>query len=86
MVRHKAAVVDIVLPRRAPRDLLQGNARVCVGPELAVVLHIRSADAIHLVSAAEADETEIWTADRGMLVAAPGFGLTGRSVLWLHFV
>ncbi len=43
-------------------------------------LNIRSADAIHLMSAAEADETEIWTSDRNMLGAAGYFGLAGRTV------
>ncbi len=43
-------------------------------------LFLRSADAVHLVTAREAGEHEIWTSDRHILAAAPHFGLTGRSV------
>lgn len=43
-------------------------------------LFLRTADAIHLVTAKEAGESEIWTNDRHMLAAASHFGLTGRSV------
>ena len=43
-------------------------------------LFIRTADAVHLVTAHETGEREIWTNDRHMLAAAPYFGLTGRSV------
>lgn len=41
---------------------------------------IRAADAIHLATANEIGERDIWTNDRRMLAAAPYFGLTGRSV------
>jgi len=41
---------------------------------------LRSADAIHLTTASDARETEVWTNDRHMLAAAPHFGLKGRSV------
>ena len=40
---------------------------------------LRTGDAIHLMSASESGETEIWASDRHMLAAAPHFGLTGRS-------
>jgi predicted nucleic acid-binding protein len=40
---------------------------------------LRTGDAIHLTSAFEAGETEIWASDSHMLAAAPHFGLTGRS-------
>jgi hypothetical protein len=43
-------------------------------------LFIRTADAVHLVTAFEAGEHEVWTNDRHMLAAAAFFGLTGRSV------
>lgn len=43
-------------------------------------LYIRTADAVHLVTAHEAGEREVWTSDRHMLAAASYFGLTGRSV------
>ncbi len=40
---------------------------------------LRAGDAVQLVSALEAGETEVWTNDRHMLAAARHFGLTGRS-------
>jgi predicted nucleic acid-binding protein len=43
-------------------------------------IYVRAGDAIHLTTAAEEGETEIWTNDRHLLAAAPYFGLTGRSV------
>jgi predicted nucleic acid-binding protein len=43
-------------------------------------LFIRTADAVHLTTAHEAGEREVWTNDRHMLASAPYFGLTGRSV------
>jgi uncharacterized protein len=43
-------------------------------------LFIRTADAVHLATANEIGEREVWTNDRHMLAAAAYFGLTGRSV------
>ena len=43
-------------------------------------LFIRTADAVHLVTAQEAGEREVWTNDRHMLAAAAYFGCSGRSV------
>lgn len=43
-------------------------------------VYVRAGDAIHLTTAAEEGEAEIWTNDRHLLAAAPYFGLTGRSV------
>lgn len=43
-------------------------------------LFIRTADAVHLATAQEAGEREVWTNDRHMIAAAPYFGLAGRSV------
>ena len=43
-------------------------------------LFLRTADAVHLMTAHEAGEREVWTNDRHMLAAAAHFGLTGRSV------
>ena len=43
-------------------------------------LFIRTADAVHLATAHEAGERDVWTNDRRMLAAAPYFGLTGQSV------
>ena len=41
---------------------------------------IRAGDALHLLTAQELGETEIWTKDRHLLAAAPHFGIAGRSV------
>ncbi len=41
---------------------------------------VRAGDAIHLVTAASAGFTEIWTNDRHLLAAARAFGLRGRTV------
>ena len=43
-------------------------------------LFIRTADAVHLTTAYETGEREVWTNDRHMLASAAYFGLTGRSV------
>jgi predicted nucleic acid-binding protein len=43
-------------------------------------LFIRTADAVHLTTAHEASQREVWTNDRHMLGAAAYFGLLGRSV------
>ena len=43
-------------------------------------LFIRTADAVHLTTAHEIGERDVWTNDRHMLAAAPYFGLVGRSV------
>jgi predicted nucleic acid-binding protein len=42
-------------------------------------LFLRAGDALHLQTAKDAGEKEIWTNDRHMLAAAPHFGLRGRS-------
>jgi len=43
-------------------------------------LVIRTADAVHLVTASETGERDVWTNDRHMPASASYFGLTGRSV------
>ena len=43
-------------------------------------LFVLTADAVHLATAHEIGEREVWTNDRHMLAAASYFGLTGRSV------
>jgi predicted nucleic acid-binding protein len=43
-------------------------------------LFLRTADAVHLMTAHEIGEIYVWTNDRHMLAAAAYFGLTGRSV------
>ncbi|MGA2597245.1 MAG: type II toxin-antitoxin system VapC family toxin [Bryobacteraceae bacterium] len=43
-------------------------------------LFLRTADAVHLVTAQETGECDVWTNDRHMLASASYFGLVGRSV------
>jgi predicted nucleic acid-binding protein len=43
-------------------------------------IFLRTSDAVHLATAQEIGERDVWTNDRHMLAAAPYFGLTGRSV------
>ena len=47
---------------------------------LAGNVYVRAGEAIHLVTAKVTGFSEIWTNDRHMLLAAPRFGLIGRSV------
>ena len=42
-------------------------------------LFIRAADAVHLATAQQIGESDVWTNVRHMLAAAPYFGLRGRS-------
>jgi predicted nucleic acid-binding protein len=42
--------------------------------------YLRTFDALHLVTAADAGFVEVWTNDRHMLASAQHFGLAGRSV------
>jgi len=43
-------------------------------------LFLRAGDAVHLQTAHDAGEREIWTNDRHVLAAARYFGLKGRSI------
>ena len=43
-------------------------------------LPLRAGDAIHIATALESGETELWTNDRRLLAAARHFGINGRSV------
>lgn len=43
-------------------------------------VYLRAGDAVHLITARDIGETEIWTNVRHLLAAAPHFGLVGRSV------
>ena len=57
--------------------LRRTSALVVSAPEQ---IFLRTADAVHLVTAQELGEDEVWTNDRHMLKAASYFGLVGRSV------
>jgi hypothetical protein len=43
-------------------------------------IFIQTAGAVHLPTAYEIGERDVWTNDRHMLTAASYFGVTGRSV------
>jgi len=58
--------------------LLRRTAMLVRGAPASVPL--RAGDAIHLVSALEAAEQEMWTNDRHLLAAAAHFGISARSV------
>lgn len=42
-------------------------------------VHLRTGDAVHLTTALDLGEREIWTSDRHVLAGAKHFGLAGRS-------
>ncbi len=42
-------------------------------------VYLRAGDAVHLVTAQDMGEREVWTNDRHMLAASAYFGLQGRS-------
>lgn len=42
-------------------------------------VHLRAGDALHLATALQVGEPEVWTNDRHLLAAAAHFGLIGRS-------
>lgn len=58
-------------------DKLLSRTALLIGSMPAV--YLRAGDAIHLATAQDAGEREIWTNDRHMLAAAPYFGIRGRS-------
>jgi predicted nucleic acid-binding protein len=64
------APVDDRVLRRVSRMLRLAPASLC----------LRGGDAVHLATALEIGEREVWTSDRHMLAAAPHFGLAGRTV------
>ena len=57
--------------------LRRASARILAAPR---DLFLRTAEAVHLMTAQEIGAPEVWTNDRHMLAAAPHFGLSGRSV------
>jgi predicted nucleic acid-binding protein len=59
-------------------SLLRRTATLIRGVPASVSL--RAGDAIHVASALETGETELWTNDRHLLAAAAHFGITPRSV------
>jgi hypothetical protein len=71
--------IDEGVWRLAPvsTDLLKRTKSILLS---APGIFLRAGDAIHLLTAQQMEETEVWTGDRHMLAAAPHFGLTGRSV------
>jgi predicted nucleic acid-binding protein len=83
-VRHQAAAFDqhvsngIWILSPVPDGLLRRTAALVLAAPADTFLC--SADAIHLVTAQELGESEIWTSDRHMLAAAPFFGLRGRTL------
>jgi predicted nucleic acid-binding protein len=58
--------------------LLRRTATLVRGVPASVAL--RAGDAVHVASAMEAGEAELWTNDRHLLAAVAHFGITGRSV------
>ena len=58
--------------------LLRTTATLIRG--LPETVSVRAGDAIHLATALEGGEREIWTNDRHLLAAATHVGLAGRSV------
>lgn len=75
-LRHADAGYWNFIPASEP--LLRRTAAIVIAS--APALFLRSADAIHLTTAMELGEGEIWTTDRHMIAAAPRFGLLAKSV------
>jgi predicted nucleic acid-binding protein len=46
---------------------------------LPATVHLRTGDAMHLATAMDLGEREIWTSDRHVLAGAQHFGLSGRT-------
>jgi uncharacterized protein len=75
-LRHVGQAVWTLLP--VTSRTLQRVASLVRSAPASVCL--RAGDAVHLASAMDAGEHEIWTNDRHLLHAAEHFGLAGRSV------
>jgi len=75
-MKHVEAGVWTLVPV-SPALLKQVISFVSAAPP---ALYLRAGDAVHLTTAHDIAESEIWTNDRHLLAAAPHFGLVGRSV------
>src|SRR2546430_747847 len=53
--------------------------KTLVAGAMPATVFLRTGDAIHLTTAQDLGESEIWSNDRHLLAAAKHFGLTGRS-------
>ena len=72
---HVASEVWVLTP--VTERLLRKTASLIARAPAAVCL--RTGDAVHLSTAQDLGEREIWSNDRHLLAAAPYFGLVGRS-------
>ena len=75
-LKHVEEGVWTLIPASEPL-LKRMSALVSVAPR---EVYLRAGDAVHLTTARDLGEREIWTNDRHMLAAAPHFGLKPRSV------
>jgi predicted nucleic acid-binding protein len=74
-LRHVGSGVWNLTPVSEP--LLRRTATLIRG--LPADVPLRAGDAIHIATALEVGEPEIWTNDRHLLAAAAHFGIVGRS-------
>jgi predicted nucleic acid-binding protein len=74
--RHVEADLWNLIP--VTDSLLRKTATLIRG--LPPTVPLRAGDAIHLATALDAGETEIWSNDRHLLAAAAAVGLAGKSV------
>ena len=55
-------------------------AQSCAALDLLGRVLLRAGDAVHIATALDLGEEEIWTNDRHLLAAAPHFGIAGRNI------